>query len=805
MTVGCNRCTRCKSRTNVVRPEIAYTGERPDVLILGESPSQEEDVLGKPFVGVCGVKVLRPILKACSNVNSWVMDNSVRCFGGSKPNDKQLSACSFNWKRTVLKHDPKMIVALGRYATAAVLEYKPKDMASVVGVATRVKIGDKYYPVVINYHPAFILKTTDQKGGANEKALKSWYDTWDLIDDTVGKGFFTPPDTKLIVKPADVYKLFSRLRKKPIFAYDYETSGDRDARRPELCSKFKILSVGIGCDEGGFAFSFDNQYVPEWCRLLRTGDTVTHYSKYEHKCNLKVFGETWPCDDTAVGMNTINELSSAKLGSVGHYYKVPWCGYKLDMIHVGEKPEDFDLQTLLKYNSLDGLMTYEVWQKMRNDLVRLHVPYKHGIEFSRHLAHVEMDGMYVDRSLVGTVRKETKFQINEAVSKLRSHEAVKKTEKWSIEHVKSFKEGDAYNPKSPKQTDYLCSKALKLVKPFMFIYGKMSVEKGWDKKVLAMFDDNPVVRDLLLVRSLSSMQTGFLEKWNNFMGPDGCCHSLFNQDVTVTGRLSSTEPNLQNIPARSLIKKVFTSRWGDDGVILAFDYKQLEPRLLAGWSGDEQMVDALNGGLDLHRFVAGQIFNVDYKNVTDKQRNIGKRRNLGSMYGQTAAGLAAMTNISMEAAQEIVDIYNRRFRGAYEWRMKKQQEAIKYGKVSDLFGAERHLKDAQSANKSKANRALRQASNYPIQSTGNRFCLIALCWTRDSLSEAFYSAKVIGTTHDSLYVDSKKKDMYEVAKLTVECMKKHNNMDYWRDKPVKMEVDSKCGPNLLSLKPININ
>jgi len=801
---GCTRCSRHKTRDLIVYPEIHYKGKRPNILILGESPGEEENKTGKPFFGRSGA-VLRVVLN--QYFKNYIIDNTVRCWSNSKPNSKQIDACKRNWRRTVLKHNPKIIMALGAYAAQAILGKKP-DMKDIVAQGIKVKLGpmNTEYPVVFNYHPAYILRIQGRKGGANEKAINAWYDGWDKAQSLLNEKMVEAPDTTLLTDNNDIFRFLASLHKKDIFAYDYETDGQPSALRPELCDKFKILSAGVGCDEGGFAFPFVPEIYAQWQRLLKSGNTIAHYSKYEHKCNIKIFGETWRCEDTAMGMNVMNELSSAKLGSVGHFYHIPWSGYKIEMRDIAENAAKVPLDKLLRYNSLDALLTYQIWRKMRHDLVPLHEVYNQRRLFSMHLAGVEMDGLYVNKSILGTVRKETKKQITVAMNDLRRHKEVIRTETWAEENIKTFKPGDVYNPKSPKQTDYLCAKQLKL-KPVsdVKLFGHKSDKKtGWDKNVLEVFKKNTVVSDLLRVRSLSSMMSGFLSKWEKYTGPDGCCHSMFNQDVTVTGRLSSTVPNLQNIPGTSLVKKVFTSRFGEDGVLLVFDYKQLEPRLLAGWSGDVLMCKALNEGMDLHRFVAGQIFGVDYENVTDEQRSIGKRRNLGSMYGQTAAGLAQASNISLEKAQEIVDIYNRRFVGAYNWRMEKHAEAVKFLEVKDLFGAIRHLKDARHANKSKANRALRQASNFPIQSTGNSFCLIGLCRTRDRLAIIDYPALVVSTVHDSIIVDTYKIHMIPVIRNVVECLLSHNNDWYWKDKPVKMEVDIKFGPNLLQLKPFDM-
>jgi len=271
------------------------------------------------------------------------------------------------------------------------------------------------------------------------------------------------------------------------------------------------------------------------------------------------------------------------------------------------------------------------------------------------------------------------------------------------------------------------------------------------------------------------------------------------QTVAATGRLSSNNPNLQNIPLDSIVRRAFNSRY-KNGWLVAADYIQLEPYLLAGWSGDPLMCKALNEGKDLHRFVGSLIYNVDYDAVTDKQRWIAKRRNLGSMYGQTAEGLAEAANITLNEAEHIINIYDKEFPGVKRFRIDRGKEATRTGRVTDLFGAVRHLRDAQSNNLGKRSRAWRQAGNFPIQSTGNRFHLIAMCMERDLLPKRKIRAVVVGVEHDKIFVDCANDMLGDTIETLHEAMLVHNDAWYWCDKPVPVKIDVKYGHNLFELK-----
>ncbi|MCK5612606.1 hypothetical protein KAR91_62620 [Candidatus Pacearchaeota archaeon] len=828
----CDKCSRSKLRNRVVFPQSNCEG-RPDLLILGSAPSLDDDKGGLPFSDRAGVQYLRTIVPEVTN--NYVMEMAVRCFSNGSPTTSAITACKPNWMATVKKHNPKVVMTLGKFAAEAVLSKKVK-LASVVGQSLEVDYDGTTIPTIFNYSPDYVANFADKKGGEAEKTEKLWFDVWDIAQEVLKKGLSAKPKVRILTKYEHCLKFLDFLRHdfRDLMSYDYETWGDRNTLRPELCNEFKILTIGVGYKEKGIAFPLDYPkhfsesqiavLAKKWSVILREEEEkkVAHNAKYEHKCNYSRLGFTRYLYDTMLIMNILNELAPSSLGAVGRHFGFTWSGYKIEMSGIQQNPIDTSLDELLEYNALDALLCHGVHGVGIKELDEAGIKLLHMKQnYALHLAQVEMNGMHVNEDQIEVVREKLVGLKSEAEDKLLGSPHIKKVENWCLaykkekgklvldkkgkkqQNIKSFKKGSIFNPKSPVQMKRLCLNELKLpVKPKVkWKGGKRTESYSFDKRALEQFEDtHPIVKDLNALRSINAMFSGFLDKWQTFLGPDGCVHTNYNQDVVLTGRLSSTEPNLQNIPVESIIKVVFSSRYGIiNGRILSADYKQLEPRILAGWSEDPAMCEALNGGFDLHKFVAAKIHDVLYDDVTFTERQLGKRMNLGQMYGQTPEGLAVAASISLEHAKELQITYFTRFPGIKDFRVKFHVAARRTGESIDLFGGVRHLPNAMLTNRMLKERAERQASNYPIQSTGNHFCLLGMCKVMDLFKERKLPAIVVGTVHDSIIVDFDNSYQEEIVEAVNEGMLMHNFEDYWKDKPVPMEIDIAIGPNYKEL------
>jgi DNA polymerase-1 len=276
-------------------------------------------------------------------------------------------------------------------------------------------------------------------------------------------------------------------------------------------------------------------------------------------------------------------------------------------------------------------------------------------------------------------------------------------------------------------------------------------------------------------------------------------HTTYVQTGSQTGRLSSTDPNLQNIPNRSIVKRVFSSRYGSDGILLCGDYSQQEPRLMAGMSGCRGLIEAINGGFDTHRYVAARIFGIRYEGVDDRQREVGKRMNLGIIYGQTEYGLAGKTGMSVPEARDVIRQYDREFPEVRAWKETKVRQAMENGWVDDLFGCRRHLPEIRSHDAFTYERAKRQAGNAPIQSSAAGLTMLSLRALQESL---LFGADVVLQIHDSIFVDVELKWLDRTFEAMRKWMLIHNEMPYWAPMGVPFKVDFKAGPNMLDMQPV---
>lgn len=735
-------------------------------------------------------------------------------------------------------NEPVLIVVLGNKPAKKVLQ---RDVASTKEAGNPEELvinGNVKCKVVVQLSPEYIIKMRQYKGGSSEKAIRLWTDVWSTIADMVEGVVHKRPKPTPMTDPRKILQLLTKLKDQHV-TYDYETWGDVNALRPELCNEFRIVSIGLAWKEDGeiesAAFLFDRPRPAStileaaWIYFLENGEgtRTCHNSRYEHKCNIKRFGRTWPSRCTLLRMHAVDELASLGLERVMAYCGVQWGKFKQEFGDTRINPIDAPVEKLLEYNGLDAHGTYHCDDFLTNVLETEGIEEVASMDedFSMMLAWQEAWGMHVDQKRVS---EETEHLTRECVrleAKLRTHKEVRETEEWATKHIKGYslftqsgkpkknpKEA-IFNPSSTPMMRYLLMEKLGLEPSIEKKNGKETVK--FDKKVLAKHVDAvPVVRDLNAYRSAKSMLT-FLAMWNEFICSKSCVHSSYSQVIVITGRLSSSDPPLQNIPKVHRIRRVFTSRY-EGGWMISADYAQQEPRLQAGFSGDKKLIESILAGKNLHAVVGAGLYGVSYESVIANKDgeiyDVGKKMNLGNSYGQTEYGLSKKTGKSVAECKNLLDVYNADFAGMYDWRQTMHEMAFRLGYVEDLFGARRHLAGAQSEDRWERERAFRQAGNAPIQMSGYRFMQIAastmirLFWERFK-AEYMPGGKpplLVGQVHDSAVVDTPNKRVDEVLGTIVDAMLVHNEMPYWKDRGMPMAVDIKIGRDLHEMKPVKI-
>ncbi len=329
--------------------------------------------------------------------------------------------------------------------------------------------------------------------------------------------------------------------------------------------------------------------------------------------------------------------------------------------------------------------------------------------------------------------------------------------------------GEEFLPTSNQQLAEILYKKLQLP-----VLKRGKTGPSTDQEVLEeLAQQHPMPAKVLEHRQLTKLKSTYLDALPAALGKDGRLHTTFDQAVAATGRLSSINPNLQNIPIRTplgaRIREAFIPRTG--WKLLSADYSQIELRVLAHISGDPVLRDSFLSGEDLHARTAGETFGVPAAEVTRQQRDIAKMINYGIAYGLSSFGLAHRLGLEQSEAHAIIERYFARYRRVKEWLDATIEEARRSGRVKTLFGRRRYLPDINSKNPAARNAAERTAVNTPIQGTAADLVKRAMLRVDRALTARALQAKMLLQVHDELVLEAPPAELDSVGPLLVEEMK----------------------------------
>ena len=306
----------------------------------------------------------------------------------------------------------------------------------------------------------------------------------------------------------------------------------------------------------------------------------------------------------------------------------------------------------------------------------------------------------------------------------------------------------------------------------------------------------PIVAEILEYRQLTKLKSTYADGLSNDIDADGRIHSTFHQTITATGRISSTEPNLQNIPIRMelgrLIRKVFLP--AEDCVFADADYSQIELRVLAHMSGDEQLIEAYKEARDIHRTTASQVFHIPFDEVTDLQRRNAKAVNFGIVYGISSFGLSQDLSISKKEAAEYIKRYFETYPKIKSFLDGLVSEAKEKGYSLTMFGRRRPVPELTSSNFMQRSFGERVAMNAPIQGTAADIIKIAMIRVHDRLAEEGLQSKLILQVHDELLIETHKEELTQAEQILTEEMQGAAQMS------VTLEIDMHTGNNWYEAK-----
>ena len=328
--------------------------------------------------------------------------------------------------------------------------------------------------------------------------------------------------------------------------------------------------------------------------------------------------------------------------------------------------------------------------------------------------------------------------------------------------------GTEFNINSPKQLGEILFERLKLP-------GGKKTKTGYSTAadvLEKLAGDHYIVADVLEYRGLAKLKSTYAEGLSAFIGEDQRIHTTFNQTITATGRISSTDPNLQNIPMRMelgrKIRKVFVPKEGC--VFTDADYSQIELRILAHMSGDEQLIGAYKMHADIHRITASQVFHIPFEEVTDLQRRNAKAVNFGIVYGISSFGLSQGLSITKKEAAEYIEQYFATYPGVKEFLDNAVREAKEKGYAVTLFGRRRPVPELSSSNFMQRSFGERVAMNSPIQGTAADVIKIAMIRVHQRLKEGGFQSKLILQVHDELLIETYKEEAEQVRVILEEEM-----------------------------------
>ena len=371
------------------------------------------------------------------------------------------------------------------------------------------------------------------------------------------------------------------------------------------------------------------------------------------------------------------------------------------------------------------------------------------IPLLRVLAAMELEGINLDKDFLNSLSE----QLNSDIANL---------EKSIYEAA-----GEEFNIASPKQLGIILFEKMKLVdKPKKTKTGQYSTAED----VLSyLAKDHEIIQNILDFRGLSKLKSTYVDALPlQVEEATGRVHTDYMQTVAATGRLSSNNPNLQNIPIRTergrQVRKAFVPR-NEDYTLLAADYSQIELRIIAALSEEETMIEAFKHGEDIHASTASKVFNVAIEDVTREQRSNAKTVNFGIIYGVSAFGLSNQTDLSRSEAKELIDTYYETYPKLKNYISKQVDFARDHGYVQTVLGRRRYLKDINSRNAVVRGAAERNAVNAPIQGSAADIIKLAMINIFEKLEAGDYKTKMLLQVHDELVFDVYKPELDEISKL----------------------------------------
>ena len=589
---------------------------------------------------------------------------------------------------------------------------------------------------------------------------------------------------QLIDNEEKMLEIFSIFKTKKILSLDTETTSTQpiDAELVGLSfavSEHEAFYVPIPANRKE-ALRIVNIFKPlyEDPEILKVGQNIKYDLEVLRNYNIHLAGPMW---DTMIAHYLIQPELRHNMDFMAEVY------LNYQTVHIDEligprgksqrSMRDLSPTDVYEYACEDADITLQLKNKLEQELKKYDCEklfYEIEMPLMPVLAEMEMNGVRLDTESLAQTSKELTERMND------------------IEHEIYELAGHSFNISSPRQVGDVLFGELKIVeKPKKTKTGQYVTS---EEVLQQLHAKHPIVGKILDFRGLKKLLSTYVDNLPTLINRrTGHIHTSFNQCITATGRLSSSDPNLQNIPVRGEdgkeIRKAFVPEPGC--LFFSADYSQIELRVMAHLSGDEAMIEAFRNGYDVHAATAAKVYKKDIKDVERDERTKAKRANFGIIYGITVFGLAERLDISRDEARQLIDGYFETFPRVKDYMEQAKETARRQGYVTTLLGRRRYLSDIKSANATVRGFAERNAINAPIQGTAADIIKVAMIRIFQRFQQEGIRSKMILQVHDELNFSVVPEEKEKVEHIVLEEMQNAFEMK------VPLVADSGFGKNWL--------
>lgn len=843
-------CAKCKLHECCKSPFMAGVGNwyKPRIAVVGEAPGEHEDELDMPMAGPAG-RMLQKTLEGLGfdmERDVWVT-NSVRCRPlNGKVSDRAIKACRAFIRRELDAVQPDVVLTLGASPMFSLTEQK--GIMSLHGHVHQMQIGGKETPVVHAFHPSFVLRDPSRLDDFCDDVERAV-----ALLETGGKIVRTPVDYRIIRTEDDLASIAREISSREVLSWDIETTGV-NAFADDAAVVCVSLSTApnsawlllVDHDDADAVCDIPRERRVEWLRWAlekSPADLMGQNLKFDMgyiRATLDIHPRR-PVMDVYIAHHLLDEEGSKnqanslkvmarKYTDMGDYEqpairaaggeKAFYSGMKSAPLEA-DNPEE----TMVHYACADADAVLRIAAVLMPRLKEENLLPVLSLEMHKTmmLTDLEVAGARIDWDYHASLQAAFPAEMDGILASVREFPQVALAERYHAQNKKKPTEPQPFNINSPAQVGTLVFDVLglpsvgKKTPAGRDSTGKESVSE-WLEMLDPGSDASLILTKIQRWKQLAKLNSGYVEPLPTFRGRDGKIHTRFNQGFVATWRLSSQDPNLQQLPrnddaaagdkdaiGKGSIKRMFIG--GEPGWWVAeADYSQIELRTAGLISQDDGFIDNYVRGEDLHSRTACEIFGVHPDDLQKTQRTAAKTINFGILYGMDAPALARRLRITMSEAERMVKAFWTAYPGFDRWVKETTEFLREHHYVESMFGHRRHLPNVSARDSAVAAHAERQGFNFPIQCTASNLTMYAEMFINDILKEEGLRSYCFGQVHDAIWLTGPPEEQH-VALTIVKVVMENPGFPFligadprW-PRVVPIVADVSVGPNLRDLQP----